>query len=843
MTTPLDENQHPDVLLAEFLGDVANDPLRYVIGMFPWNTEPSIQVVPMQGKWAEMFPGVQWGPDEWQCGWLDDLGKQLRGEPYDGKTAKSPVRRSIVSGHGIGKSTLAAWLCKWIMDTRPYSKGTMTANTSAQLRTKTWAEVGKWHNLSLTRDWYTYTNSTNTLSLVHKKHKETWAVYGQTCEAKNSEAFAGQHAGNSTSFYIFDEACHDDQTEVMTNKGWKFFKDITPELELLTPNGWEQPSHLHVSHRKNKMLRVKKRGLSLCVTPNHEIYGQEFYSKQWVKKRADEVPFNFSVPRTVNWSAKDNPAIDDQFLKLLGWYFSEGHILKNYYKPKNRLPKNQYHGFGITNNSDEGISELLDYFNFNWAKHNNQWLVYDPAIGKLFAGFGDGCLKKSLPKWMFSLSQRQIKVFLDVFIIGDGYEKTPDRKILYTSSPKLADDLHALCVLAGYNSSLTTRKLTGKRNWVKDHWATSTCDGYVISAASSPKTNTRLGPSSFEEVDYDGTVYCATVPSGMLLTRREGTVIWSGNSKIADTFFEVREGGMISGEPFAFDFGNGTRNTGRFFENCQGRFKSQYHVTSIDSREAYRTNKEKIQEDIDLHGEDSDYVRARWRGLFPSKATMQFLDATSVANAMDRPEPLNHEGQVAVIGVDVARQGDDSSVIYPRIGWDARTFDARSFKNLDGVELARQVANVIAELRTMGVRTAMVCVDGGGGYGGSVVDQLRKMNVNVMEIMPGARAIDKNTYYYRIDEMWGGIRENIDKLVLPHRNSRIGSALFEQLTQREFGYTLNGDQLRLEPKDSLRERLGCSPDEADALALTFGHPMFGDNDFTGGATFVAIDDG
>lgn len=512
------QEQHPDVLLAEFLGEVANDPLRYVIGMFPWNTEPSIQIVPMSGQWAEMFPGIEYGPDAWQCEWLYALGQELQNNPYDGKTAKDPVREAIVSGHGIGKSTLAAWLAKWILDTRPYSKGTMTANTSAQLRTKTWAEVGKWHNLSLTRDWFNYTNSTNTLSLVHKKFKETWACYGQTCEAKNSEAFAGQHAGNSTSFYIFDEA-----------------------------------------------------------------------------------------------------------------------------------------------------------------------------------------------------------------------------------------------------------------------------------------------------------------------------------SKIADTFFEVREGGMISGEPFAFDFGNGTRNTGRFFENCVGRFKSQYHVRSIDSREAYRTNKAKIAEDVTLHGEESDYVRSRWRGMFPNKASMQFLDAARVAASQERATPIQTDGNVAILGVDVARQGDDSSVIFPRIGWDCRTFTARSYKGLDSIELAHRVADVVAELRQMNIRVGMVCVDGGGGYGGGVVDQLRRMNIPVMEIMPGARAINKQTYYLRIDEMWGGIRENIDHLILPHRASDIGSALFEQLTQREFGYTLNGDQLRLEPKDSLRERLGCSPDEADALALTFGHPMFGDTEMDGAATFVPME--
>ena len=133
-----------DLEIAEFLSECIYDPLQYVMGAFPWRTDPSIQVVPLPEKYRERFPEHKWGPDEWQCDFLDDWGRRMRENGFNGHDPVDPLRFSTVSGHGIGKSTLAAWIVKFILDTRPMSVGTVTANTSPQLRTKTWAEVGKW---------------------------------------------------------------------------------------------------------------------------------------------------------------------------------------------------------------------------------------------------------------------------------------------------------------------------------------------------------------------------------------------------------------------------------------------------------------------------------------------------------------------------------------------------------------------------------------------------------------------------------------------------------------------------------------------------------------------------
>ena len=114
----------------------------------------------------------------------------------------SPIRRAVASGHGIGKSALTAWIVLWLMSTRPDARGTVTANTYVQLETKTWAAIQKWHKLCLTAPWFVCTTN----RLYHRDSKETWFCSPATCKEENSEAFAGQHAADASSFYIFDEA-------------------------------------------------------------------------------------------------------------------------------------------------------------------------------------------------------------------------------------------------------------------------------------------------------------------------------------------------------------------------------------------------------------------------------------------------------------------------------------------------------------------------------------------------------------------------------------------------------------------------------------------------------------
>lgn len=198
--------------LDDLIASVYDDPLGYVLAMFPWETEASIQLVELPPAYQAKY-GLKYGPDQWAIDILEQLGRDIRASAFDGKTAVPPLEYSVASGHGIGKSVLVAWLVKFIMDTRPGSKGTVTATTADQLRTKTWEEVGKWHRMSLTAHRFDYRNGRGSMSLTSKasvavggQEAQKWSCNAQTCREENSEAFAGQHAASATSFYIFDEA-------------------------------------------------------------------------------------------------------------------------------------------------------------------------------------------------------------------------------------------------------------------------------------------------------------------------------------------------------------------------------------------------------------------------------------------------------------------------------------------------------------------------------------------------------------------------------------------------------------------------------------------------------------
>ena len=268
-----------------------------------------------------------------------------------------------------------------------------------------------------------------------------------------------------------------------------------------------------------------------------------------------------------------------------------------------------------------------------------------------------------------------------------------------------------------------------------------------------------------------------------------------------------------------FDFGNPTRNTGRFFENCEGRFSHRYIVTYVDSRDVSITNKSVFEEWIEDYGLDSDFVKVRVRGMFPAVGMRQFISGDEARMAMLRDVP-DHNNSPLVLGVDVARFGDDASVIYARMGRDARSWEPKLFRGLDSVQLAGQVIEEIRMFADLGKTVRAIFVDG-GGLGGGVVDQLRHLGYSPIEVLAQHKCLQPEHYRYKTDEMWGGIKEGIrNGLCLPNFQSKVGGQLYAELTQREYDYTLKG-QVSLESKSDMKDRGIDSPNVADALALTY----------------------
>ncbi|MEI7873841.1 MAG: terminase [Alphaproteobacteria bacterium] len=301
-------------------------------------------------------------------------------------------------------------------------------------------------------------------------------------------------------------------------------------------------------------------------------------------------------------------------------------------------------------------------------------------------------------------------------------------------------------------------------------------------------------------------------------------LVFDEASAIAEPIWETAEGALTDAgtEIVWVAFGNPTRTSGRFHA-CFGRFRDRWHRQQVDSRKVSLTDKKQLDQWVKDYGADSDFVRVRVRGQFPRAGTMQLIDGESVEDAMRRvPEPDHHAP--LVMGVDVARFGDDRSVIVLRRGRDARSFAVEKHRGMDLMTLAGRVAEIAFG---HGVRAVFVDET---GLGAGVVDRLRQLGVqHVQGVNFGASAARwdgdgaKSLYANKRAEMWGNLRDWL----------KAGGALPDDpelradLTGVEYGYTGTGE-IQLEKKEDMKKRGLASPDIGDALALTFAHPVRAD---------------
>ena len=164
------------------MADCCHDPLAFVLAAFDWG----------EGELA----GYD-GPNHWQA----EILAQIR----DGLlTPGAAIRIAVASGHGVGKSALVAWLILWALATFEDTRGVVTANTEVQLRTKTWAELAKWHRRCLVRSWFVFTATA--LHSADPEHEKTWRVDMVAWSERQTEAFAGLHNQGKRILVVFDEA-------------------------------------------------------------------------------------------------------------------------------------------------------------------------------------------------------------------------------------------------------------------------------------------------------------------------------------------------------------------------------------------------------------------------------------------------------------------------------------------------------------------------------------------------------------------------------------------------------------------------------------------------------------
>jgi hypothetical protein len=346
---------------------------------------------------------------------------------------------------------------------------------------------------------------------------------------------------------------------------------------------------------------------------------------------------------------------------------------------------------------------------------------------------------------------------------------------------------------------------------INKHWFTLT-DTSIYRADRDHEKNWRLDRVTWSANNTEAF-------AGLHNQGKRISVFFDESSNIHDKVWEVTEGALTDMETQIVwcAFGNGTRNVGRFFE-CFGKYRHRWRARQIDSRNVRVTNKDDIRRKIEDHGEDSDYVKVRVRGMFPSRGTNQMIAQDTVDQAQRR-EAVSSIADPLIIGVDVAREGDDQSVIGVRRGQDARTWPWKKLRGADSTQVASHVSRIVKGFQAQGLTVDAIFVDATGGYGGAVIDRLRELGYAPIGVQFGGAAAEKQ-YANKRAEIWFRMADWL----------KVGGAipaddeLSMELTSQTYFFNVR-DQLILTDKASMKLDGLPSPDCGDALAVTFAEPV------------------
>jgi hypothetical protein len=378
-------------------------------------------------------------------------------------------------------------------------------------------------------------------------------------------------------------------------------------------------------------------------------------------------------------------------------------------------------------------------------------------------------------------------------------------------------------VTANTETQLKTKTWAELGRWFNLCWFAR--EHFVLNATSLVSRD----PSRERTWRIDMIAWSETNPEAFAGMHNKGKrllIIFDEASAIADIIWETIEGATTDADTqiIWLVFGNPTRNSGRFRECFDGgKHASMWRSRQLDSRTVAITNKTRFKRWEEIYGEDSDWFRIRVKGMFPRHGEMEFFSAADVDAAMspDREVFVDAFTPLA-IGVDVARFGRNSSVIFPRKGRDARTIQRRRYSGISTTELANRVFDAFTEWRPDGI-----FIDG-GGVGGGVVDQCREKRLYVWEVQFGGKdditGVTTDTtgekYANKRAAMYGALRAWMKTGALPS-SPELRTALLA------IKYTFNKkDEIQLISKeDLLEENPDLELDDLDALACTFGGPL------------------
>jgi len=365
--------------------------------------------------------------------------------------------------------------------------------------------------------------------------------------------------------------CYDAKTRVLTTDGFKYFKDLSYEDKIATLNleteelEYHKPKRIVKFKRKDTMIKIKSNMFNMCVTPNHKMVVKHHQKTNFKYKL---VPLNeilsvndkkeviiasgYQAKKNCIWNGKEKPYFIipkvgnsypkrkgipnkinmDTFLEFFGWFLSEGSA---YIQMRNGEPHRN-----IVEISQEKKKYRLEIINcitnmgFTPLYDSSSHIVFNSReLCHYLTQFGNQP-KRYIPKWIKNLSGRQINILLTSLVKGGSSIYNNGLWIKYvTTSKRLAEDILECLLKVGKSGAINTEDPTKKKpGALKDgRIINGKLLQYIISV-NHKQTEPEMCYANIEEIEeYDGYIYCATVPNHNMLVERNGKVVFSGNTE------------------------------------------------------------------------------------------------------------------------------------------------------------------------------------------------------------------------------------------------------------------------------------------------------------------------
>jgi replicative DNA helicase Mcm len=380
--------------------------------------------------------------------------------------------------------------------------------------------------------------------LVSKTSIAGWGINAQNCHI---EIFVG----------LSD--CYDEKTEVLTRSGWKLFGDVTYSDRIASVNPenlnmeWQQPTKIVWEDYEGEMIQFQgQRNFDLCVTPNHKLfvsrptarypasdgkyrleYAQDIFDgyKRMCRTMlsaptgfmADQIPHNVKIPtpngqRISNRSKIVSETTPENMCKLAGWFISEGYCRPVGSQEFGRIVISQ--GFMHEKYRAEIVS-LLGELGLHTNDKTKDITAYSSNLARfLLNEFGTNAYNKRIPEWMKNYPKHLLVILRDTLLKGDGGFKGDVATYYRTCSKQLANDFQEICLKTGVRASLKVR------------WMTTNCkerhlEYDVVIAWEHIQPYIHEKP---QKIDYRGKIGCVSVPNHVIIVRRNGIPVVSGNS-------------------------------------------------------------------------------------------------------------------------------------------------------------------------------------------------------------------------------------------------------------------------------------------------------------------------